>query len=100
MPGFFVQEDEMGKSVLGIIGGSGVYDLPLEKAEWKSVESPWGAPSDQLRCGEIYGLPVVFLPRHGSGHAYGPTTMNYRANIDVMKRAGVTDVFSLSAWDL
>ena len=85
------------KSVLGIIGGSGVYDLPLDKAEWRAVESPWGKPSDQLRCGEIGGLPVVFLPRHGRGHVYSPSTINYRANIDAMKRMGVTDLVSLSA---
>ena len=87
----------MVKSVLGIIGGSGVYDLPLDKAEWRAVESPWGKPSDQLRCGEIGGLPVVFLPRHGRGHVYSPSTINYRANIDAMKRMGVTDLVSLSA---
>ncbi len=87
----------MVKSVLGIIGGSGVYDLPLDKAEWREVESPWGKPSDQLRCGEIGGLPVVFLPRHGRGHVYSPSTINYRANIDAMKRMGVTDLVSLSA---
>ena len=87
----------MTKSVLGIIGGSGVYDLPLENAEWRTVESPWGQPSDLLRCGEIDGLPVVFLPRHGRGHIYSPTSINYRANIDVLKRMGVTDLVSLSA---
>jgi 5'-methylthioadenosine phosphorylase len=87
----------MANSVLGIIGGSGVYDLPLELADWKTVESPWGKPSDQLRCGKIDGLPVVFLPRHGRGHFYSPSTINYRANIDVMKRLGVTDIVSLSA---
>lgn len=87
----------MTRSVLGIIGGSGVYDLPLERAEWKTVESPWGRPSDQLRCGEIGRLPVVFLPRHGRGHVYSPSTINYRANIDVLKRLGVTDIVSLSA---
>ncbi len=85
------------KSVLGIIGGSGVYDLPLDRAEWRAVESPWGKPSDQLRCGEIGGLPVVFLPRHGRGHVYSPSTINYRANVDAMKRMGVTDLVSLSA---
>lgn len=87
----------MTDSVLGIIGGSGFYDLPLELADWKTVESPWGMPSDQLRCGKIDGLPVVFLPRHGRGHIYSPSTINYRANIDVMKRLGVTDIVSLSA---
>jgi 5'-methylthioadenosine phosphorylase len=85
------------KSILGIIGGSGVYDLPLDKAEWRTVESPWGKPSDQLRVGEINGLPIVFLPRHGRGHVYSPSSINYRANIDAMKRMGVTDLVSLSA---
>jgi 5'-methylthioadenosine phosphorylase len=85
------------KSVLGIIGGSGVYDLPLENAEWKTVNSPWGEPSDQVRIGEIDGLKIVFLPRHGRGHVYSPSTINYRANVDVLKRVGVTDVISLSA---
>ena len=84
-------------SILGIIGGSGVYDVPMDNARWETVESPWGQPSDQLRRGEINGLPVVFLPRHGRGHVYSPTTINYRANIDCLKRAGVTDVISLSA---
>ncbi len=87
----------MTKSVLGIIGGSGVYDIEMDKARWKTVKSPWGAPSDQVRVGEIDGLPVVFLPRHGRGHVYSPTTINYRANIDVLKRMGVTDLISLSA---
>jgi 5'-methylthioadenosine phosphorylase len=87
----------MTKSVLGIIGGSGVYDIEIDKARWKTVKSPWGEPSDQVRAGEINGLPVVFLPRHGRGHVYSPTTINYRANIDVMKRMGVTDLISLSA---
>jgi 5'-methylthioadenosine phosphorylase len=87
----------MTRSVLGIIGGSGVYDIAMDKARWKTVKSPWGKPSDQLRMGEIGGLPVVFLPRHGRGHVYSPTTINYRANIDILKRAGVTDLVSLSA---
>ncbi len=87
----------MTKTVLGIIGGSGVYDIEMDNARWKSVKSPWGKPSDQVRMGEIGGLPVVFLPRHGRGHVYSPTTINYRANIDVMKRLGVTDLISLSA---
>jgi 5'-methylthioadenosine phosphorylase len=87
----------MARSVLGIIGGSGIYDLPMENARWESVLSPWGEPSDQLRRGEINGLPIVFLPRHGRGHVYSPSTINYRANIDCLKRAGVTDVISLSA---
>jgi 5'-methylthioadenosine phosphorylase len=84
-------------SILGIIGGSGLYDLPMENARWETVASSFGAPSDQLRFGEIAGLPVVFLPRHGRGHVYPPSAINYRANIDALKRAGVTDVISLSA---
>src|SRR3974390_510406 len=88
----------MTKSVLGIIGGSGIYDLPgLEKARAKKVVSPWGEPSAALRVGEIAGLPVVFLSRHDKGHRLSPSDINYRANIDVMKRAGVTDLVSLSA---
>ena len=87
----------MTQSVLGIIGGSGVYDIDMDNARWEAIASPWGEPSDQVRRGEIGGLPVVFLPRHGRGHVYSPTTINYRANIDVMKRAGVTDLLSLSA---
>ncbi len=84
-------------SVLGVIGGSGVYDIEMDRPKWKTVKSPWGKPSDQVRVGEIAGLPVVFLPRHGRGHVYSPTAINYRANIDVMKRMGVTDLVSLSA---
>jgi 5'-methylthioadenosine phosphorylase len=86
------------KAVLGIIGGSGIYDLPgLEKAREQRIASPWGEPSGALRIGEIAGLPVVFLPRHDKGHRLSPSDINYRANIDVLKRAGVTDLVSLSA---
>jgi 5'-methylthioadenosine phosphorylase len=87
----------MAQTVLGIIGGSGVYDMDIDKARWRSVASPWGKPSDQVRIGEIAGLRAVFLPRHGRGHVHSPTTINYRANIDVMKRLGVTDLLSVSA---
>lgn len=88
----------MTKSVLGIIGGSGIYDLPgLEKARSKALKSPWGEPSGALRFGEIAGLPIVFLSRHDRGHRLSPSDINYRANIDVLKRAGVTDLVSLSA---
>jgi 5'-methylthioadenosine phosphorylase len=88
----------MTKAVLGIIGGSGIYDLPgLEKVRQKKIKSPWGEPSAPLRVGEIAGLPVVFLPRHDKGHRLSPSDINYRANIDVLKRAGVTDLVSLSA---
>lgn len=88
----------MTKAVLGIIGGSGIYDLPgLENVREEAIASPWGEPSAPLRRGEIAGLPIVFLPRHGPGHALSPSDINYRANIDVLKRAGVTDLVALSA---
>jgi 5'-methylthioadenosine phosphorylase len=88
----------MTKAVLGIIGGSGIYDLPgLEQVRSVRLKSPWGEPSAALRVGEIGGLPVVFLSRHDQGHRLSPSDINYRANIDVLKRAGVTDLISLSA---
>ncbi|MGZ8321932.1 MAG: S-methyl-5'-thioadenosine phosphorylase [Rhodoplanes sp.] len=88
----------MTKSVLGIIGGSGIYELAgLEQVVEKRIESPWGEPSAPLVCGEIAGLPIVFLPRHDAGHRLSPSDINYRVNIDVLKRAGVTDLISLSA---
>ena len=85
------------KSVLGVIGGSGLYDLPLENARWQRVESPWGEPSDEILTGIHDGLEVAFLPRHGRGHGLSPGDINYRANIDAMKRLGVTDLVSISA---
>src|SRR5437870_12967167 len=86
------------KAVLGIIGGSGVYDLPgLENVREERIASPWGEPSGALRIGQIAWLPVVFLSRHDQGHRLAPSDINYRANIDVLKRAGVTDLVSLSA---
>jgi 5'-methylthioadenosine phosphorylase len=88
----------MTKAVLGIIGGSGIYELPgLENAREEAIKSPWGEPSAPIRRGSIAGLPVVFLPRHDKGHRLSPSDINYRANIDVLKRAGVTDLISLSA---
>jgi 5'-methylthioadenosine phosphorylase len=88
----------MTKAVLGIIGGSGIYDLTgLEGAREEAIASPWGEPSAPVRRGTIEGLPVVFLPRHDKGHRLSPSDINYRANIDVLKRAGVTDLISLSA---
>ncbi len=88
----------MAKAVLGIIGGSGIYDLPgLEDVREERVASPWGEPSAPLRIGEIAGLPVVFLTRHDKGHRISPSDINYRANIDALKRVGVTDLVSLSA---
>jgi 5'-methylthioadenosine phosphorylase len=87
-----------GGSVLGVIGGSGVYDIDgLSKTRWQRVASPFGDPSDELLFGELAGQQLVFLPRHGRGHRIPPTDINYRANIDALKRAGVTDVISVSA---
>ncbi len=84
--------------VIGIIGGSGLYDIAgLENKQWRRVETPWGEASDELLFGELDGVRCVFLPRHGRGHRLSPTHLNYRANIDALKRCGVTDVLSLSA---
>ncbi len=86
------------KAVLGVMGGSGVYDLPgMGKVTEHDIRTPWGVPSDKLRVGRIGGTEVVFLPRHGRGHRFSPSDINYRANIDAMKRLGVTDIVSLSA---
>ncbi len=83
---------------IGIIGGSGIYELDgLTGTRWEKVTSPFGAPSDELFIGELNGVSIVFLPRHGRGHRIPPSEINFRANIDVLKRAGVTDVISLSA---
>jgi 5'-methylthioadenosine phosphorylase len=88
----------MTKAVLGIIGGSGIYDLPgLEDVREEAVQGPWGPPSDVLRRGRLGTTEIVFLPRHGRGHRLPPSDINYRANIDALKRAGVTDIVSLSA---
>jgi 5'-methylthioadenosine phosphorylase len=88
----------MTNAVLGIIGGSGIYDLPgLENVREEAAKSPWGEPSAPLLRGSIAGLPIVFLPRHDRGHRLSPSDINYRANIDALKRAGVTDLISLSA---
>ena len=88
----------MSEWTLGIIGGSGLYQLDaLEDASWISVDTPWGAPSDDLLIGHIAGVKCVFLPRHGRGHRIGPSQLNFRANIDAMKRMGVTDLVSISA---
>jgi 5'-methylthioadenosine phosphorylase len=86
------------KTMIGVIGGSGVYEIDgLENAEWVTVDSPWGAPSDQILTGALNGVEMAFLPRHGRGHIHSPTTVPYRANIDALKRIGVTDVISVSA---
>jgi 5'-methylthioadenosine phosphorylase len=84
--------------VLGIIGGSGVYDIEgLANKRWQRIQSPFGEPSDELLSGELDGQKMVFLPRHGRGHRIPPAEINFRANIDALKRAGVTDVISVSA---
>ena len=86
------------KRVVGFIGGSGVYRADaLEGAERLEIDTPWGPPSDALMRGQIAGVDVVFLARHGAGHRLPPSAVNYRANIDAMKRASVTDLISLSA---
>ncbi len=88
----------MSEWVLGIMGGSGLYQLDaLQDAEWVSTATPWGAPSDDLLVGHIDGVKCVFLPRHGRGHHLGPSQLNFRANIDAMKQMGVTDLISISA---
>ncbi len=84
--------------VIGLIGGSGLYDIDgLEDREWRRVETPWGDPSDELLFGRLDGVRCVFLPRHGRGHPTPPSALNYRANIDALKRSGVTEILSLSA---
>ncbi|MDH3262551.1 MAG: S-methyl-5'-thioadenosine phosphorylase [Paracoccaceae bacterium] len=86
------------RRMIGVIGGSGVYELAtLEEARWTEVESPWGKPSDAVLMGVLGGVPMAFLPRHGRGHVHSPTEVPYRANIDALKRLGVTDVISVSA---
>src|SRR5271154_1603169 len=88
----------MSNTVLAIIGGSGIYDIAgLEGARWERVASPWGEPSDSILKGRLQGVDMLFLPRHGRGHVHSPTTINYRANIDALKRAGATDIISISA---
>lgn len=88
----------MAQASIGIIGGSGVYDIAgLENKRWEKVESSFGDPSDELLFGELNGVKLAFLPRHGRGHKIPPSEINFRANIDVLKRVGVTDVISVSA---
>ncbi|HUB97502.1 MAG TPA: S-methyl-5'-thioadenosine phosphorylase [Stellaceae bacterium] len=88
----------MAKSVIGVIGGSGLYQIEgMSNVEWRRVDSPFGEPSDALCFGRLGGVDIVFLPRHGRGHRIPPTEINYRANIDALKRVGVTDLLSLSA---
>jgi 5'-methylthioadenosine phosphorylase len=84
--------------VLGILGGSGLYDIDgLDNPQWIDIDTPWGKPSDAILFAELYGVKLRFLPRHGRAHALSPSDVNYRANIDALKRAGCTDILSLSA---
>ena len=86
------------KSVLGVIGGSGVYEIDgLKNKHWKKVNSTFGNPSDELLFGELHGQQMVFLPRHGRGHIIPPSDVNYRANIDALKRSGVSEILAVSA---
>ena len=88
----------MDEWVIGVLGGSGIYDLPeAQGGEWKTVQSPWGEPSDALLHTRIGGVRFVFLPRHGRGHRLPPSSVNARANIDALKRAGCTDLLAISA---
>ncbi|WP_428928197.1 S-methyl-5'-thioadenosine phosphorylase [Marinibacterium sp. SX1] len=83
---------------IAVIGGSGLYDIDgLQDQEWVEVDTPWGRPSDAILTGTLDGMPICFLPRHGRGHVHGPSSVPYRANIDALKRLGVTDVISVSA---
>ncbi len=88
----------MTETTLAVIGGSGIYEIEgLEQASWQTVKSPFGAPSDQILTGVLDGVNMAFLPRHGRGHVHSPTSVPYRANIDALKRLGVTDIISVSA---
>jgi len=88
----------MSEWVLGILGGSGLYDMEaLENREWISIETPWGMPSDDILFAELGGVKLRFLPRHGRGHRLSPSDVNYRANVDALKRSGCTDILSISA---
>ena len=88
----------MSEWTIGIIGGSGLYAIDqLEDPQWIGVDTPWGAPSDELLIGRLEGVKFVFLPRHGRGHRLSPSGINYRANIDALKRAGCTDLLAISA---
>ena len=88
----------MADAMIGVIGGSGLYEIDgLEGAEWRRVETPWGEPSDAILTGTLEGVAMAFLPRHGRGHVHTPTSVPYRANIDALKRLGVTDLVGVSA---
>ena len=88
----------MAQAMIGVIGGSGLYEIDgLENPQWVAVDTPWGEPSDEILRGTLGGVEMAFLPRHGRGHVHTPSGIDYRANIDALKRLGVTDVISISA---
>ena len=88
----------MAHTMIGVIGGSGLYEIDgLDEAAWREVATPWGTPSDAILTGRLGGVAMAFLPRHGRGHVHSPSSVPYRANIDALKRLGVTDVISVSA---
>ncbi|MAM60742.1 S-methyl-5'-thioadenosine phosphorylase [Maritimibacter sp. UBA3975] len=88
----------MAETMIGVIGGSGLYEIEgLEGADWVTIQTPWGDPSDQVLTGTLDGVRMAFLPRHGRGHVHTPTTVPYRANIHALKSLGVTDIISVSA---
>ena len=88
----------MRKTKIGVIGGSGIYDIDgIGNPKWQKVKSPWGIPSDWIFTGTLHGVEIAFLPRHGRGHTLSPSDIPYRANIDALKRLGVTDLISISA---
>ena len=88
----------MSEWTIGIIGGSGLYEMEaLDDAQWVAIRTPWGEPSDEVLIGRLHGVRFVFLPRHGRGHRIGPSQLNFRANIDALKRAGCTDILAVSA---
>ncbi len=88
----------MKKRILGIIGGSGLYSIDgFEKIKWKKVKTSWGEPSDRILSVTLNNEEVYFLPRHGKGHKLNPSNINFRANIEALKKMGVTDIISVSA---
>jgi 5'-methylthioadenosine phosphorylase len=93
-----IKGQDMTATTIGVIGGSGIYDIDgLQGAEWVNVETPWGVASDAILTGTLSGVAMAFLPRHGRGHVHAPSDVPYRANIDALKRLGVSDVISVSA---
>ena len=87
-----------GKWTIGIIGGSGLYAIDaIANPVWHRITTPWGEPSDELLCGSLGNVDLVFLPRHGRGHRIDPSGINFRANIDALKRAGCTDILAISS---